>query len=321
LLAKVVNDDAGNQDERGALQFFASKPAPTEKQKRAKRTMGHSWPSAANPAFGQCGLTGRFQIKSKARRPYSRPDRCGVRVPPVGAGLLAKVVNDDAGNQDERGALQFFAGKPAPTEKQKRAKRMMGHPWSSAANPASCQRGLTGRFQIKSKARRPYSRPDRCGVRVPPVGAGLPAMVVNDDAGNQDERGALRFFASKPAPTEKQKRAKRMMGHPWSSAANPASCQRGLTGRLQIKSKARRPYSRPDRCGVRVPPVGAGLLAKVVNDDAGNLDDRGALQFFAGKPAPTEKQKRRQRTEPRRGAECWGKSVLVTFARFKSDPL
>jgi hypothetical protein len=32
------------------------------------------------------------------------------------------VVNDDAGNQDERGALQFFAGKPAPTEKQKRAK-------------------------------------------------------------------------------------------------------------------------------------------------------------------------------------------------------
>ena len=46
------------------------------------------------------------------------------------------------------------------------------------------------------------------------------------------------------------------MGHPWPSAANPASCrvahapkpafgQRGLTGRLQIKSKARRPYSRP----------------------------------------------------------------------------
>ncbi|AZE61683.1 Threonine synthase [Pseudomonas synxantha] len=46
----------------------------------------------------------------------------------------------------------------------------MGHPWPSAANPASCrvthapkpafgQRGLTGRFQIKSKARRPYSRP------------------------------------------------------------------------------------------------------------------------------------------------------------------
>ncbi len=46
------------------------------------------------------------------------------------------------------------------------------------------------------------------------------------------------------------------MGHPWPSAANPASCrvthaakpafgQRGLMGRLQIKSRARRPYSRP----------------------------------------------------------------------------
>ncbi|WP_218173967.1 hypothetical protein, partial [Pseudomonas sp. A4002] len=36
--------------------------------------------------------------------------------------------------------------------------------------------------------------------------------------------------------------------------------------------------------------VGAGLLAKVVNDDAGILDERGALRFFASKPAPTEKQ-------------------------------
>ncbi|AZE61653.1 hypothetical protein C4K02_3293 [Pseudomonas synxantha] len=26
-------------------------------------------------------------------------------------------------------------------------------------------------------------------------------------------------------------------------------------------------------------------------------------------------------TEPERGAEWWGKSVLVTFALFKSDPL
>ncbi len=62
------------------------------------------------------------------------------------------------------------------------------------------------------------------------------------------------------------------MGHPWPSAANPASCrvthaakpafgQRGLTGRLQIKSRARRPYSRPggaiglgDECGGRHAP-------------------------------------------------------------------
>ena len=30
------------------------------------------------------------------------------------------VVNDDAGNQNERGVLTFFAGKPAPTENEKR---------------------------------------------------------------------------------------------------------------------------------------------------------------------------------------------------------
>jgi len=34
--------------------------------------------------------------------------------------------------------------------------------------------------------------------------------------------------------------------------------------------------------------VGAGLLAKVVNDDVGIMDERGALRFFASKPAPTE---------------------------------
>jgi hypothetical protein len=34
-----------------------------------------------------------------------------------------------------------------------------------------------------------------------PVGAGLPAMEVNDDEGCPDERGVLTFFAGKPAPT------------------------------------------------------------------------------------------------------------------------
>ncbi|ETK18935.1 hypothetical protein H097_08762 [Pseudomonas sp. FH4] len=34
-------------------------------------------------------------------------------------------------------------------------------------------------------------------------------------------------------------------------------------------------------------PVGASLLAKVVNDDAGNLTPRCARQFFASKLAPT----------------------------------
>ncbi len=30
------------------------------------------------------------------------------------------VFNDDAGNQTKRGGLTFFAGKPAPTENEKR---------------------------------------------------------------------------------------------------------------------------------------------------------------------------------------------------------
>ncbi|OPK02972.1 hypothetical protein BZ164_18805 [Pseudomonas veronii] len=34
-------------------------------------------------------------------------------------------------------------------------------------------------------------------------------------------------------------------------------------------------------------PVGASLLAKIVNDDVGSLDERGALGFFASKLAPT----------------------------------
>ncbi|MCK3863805.1 hypothetical protein E4P00_15855 [Pseudomonas sp. B329] len=34
-------------------------------------------------------------------------------------------------------------------------------------------------------------------------------------------------------------------------------------------------------------PVGASLLAKIINDDAGNLIQRGDLTFFASKLAPT----------------------------------
>ncbi|PMZ78396.1 hypothetical protein C1X65_02715 [Pseudomonas sp. FW305-70] len=41
----------------------------------------------------------------------------------------------------------------------------------------------------------------------PIVGASLLAMEVNDDVGSLTPRGALRFFASKLAPTEKQRAA------------------------------------------------------------------------------------------------------------------
>ncbi|MGF6198532.1 hypothetical protein [Pseudomonas laurylsulfatiphila] len=40
------------------------------------------------------------------------------------------------------------------------------------------------------------------------VGAGLPAMVVNDNAPSQEKSGALESIAGKPAPTVKATRCK-----------------------------------------------------------------------------------------------------------------
>ncbi|PYY68843.1 hypothetical protein CRX42_19565 [Pseudomonas jessenii] len=40
-------------------------------------------------------------------------------------------------------------------------------------------------------------------------------------------------------------------------------------------------------CKKHNPPVGASLLAMIVNDDAGNLKKRVALKSFASKLAPT----------------------------------
>jgi len=96
------------------------------------------------------------------------------------------------------------------------------------------------------------------------------AMEVNDDAGSLTPRGALRFFASMLAPT-----GPAAMGHPWPSAAKPASlpvyplCRtstRPLEGARKSKAKAtakaRRPDSRPDCSFVRDPIGGAGGICK-----------------------------------------------------------
>ncbi|OLY75778.1 hypothetical protein AU074_22215 [Pseudomonas sp. ATCC PTA-122608] len=58
----------------------------------------------------------------------------------------------------------------------------------------------------------------------------------------------------------------------------------GATGRLECGEATAK-----SKAGT-VQNVGAGLLAKVVNDDAGILIQRGGLRFFASKLAPTEKQ-------------------------------
>lgn len=49
-----------------------------------------------------------------------------------------------------------------------------------------------------------------------------------------------------------------------------------------------RPFFCPDFEAI---PVGAGLPAEIVNDNAVGLVPRVVLQFFAGKPAPTRTKK------------------------------
>ncbi|SDU46105.1 hypothetical protein SAMN05216237_5927 [Pseudomonas yamanorum] len=99
------------------------------------------------------------------------------------------------------------------------------------------------------------------------------------------------------------------MGHPWPCAANPASCrvthapkpafgQRGLTGRLRSRSKARaqRPTGRLE-CGEATARATAKSEAGTVKCESWLACDginwvylmhRGVC--IAGKPAPTEKQ-------------------------------
>jgi Na+/serine symporter len=85
---------------------------------------------------------------------------------PVGASLLAMVVNDNAGNLTPRGVLGFIASKLAPT-------------------------GIEFTRAYLALLLKPYRT----------VGASLLAMVVNDNAGNLAPRGVPEFIASKLAPT------------------------------------------------------------------------------------------------------------------------
>jgi len=78
-------------------------------------------------------------------------------------------------------------------------------------------------------------------------------MVVNDDAGNLTPRGALSSIASRLAPT-------------WEACVQTSFFL--LLGKNLI-------------------PVGASALARVVNDDAGDLTPRGALSSIASRLTPT----------------------------------
>ncbi|SDO77468.1 hypothetical protein SAMN04490208_4906 [Pseudomonas poae] len=178
----------------------------------------------------------------------------------------------------------------------------MGHPWPSAANPASCrvahgfkpafgQRGFTGRLRSKSTARSTADvrfcgsglardgglRVDHYVIETPrsKYGRGLAPdggfsvyiSVVAVTAAYGSALTAGHFWKNpkvtkRLSPHHSAPRSGSVcphaglnpwaaaMGHPWPSAANPASCrvahgfkpafgQRGFTGRLRSKSTAR----------------------------------------------------------------------------------
>ncbi|MGF6203663.1 hypothetical protein QF012_005728 [Pseudomonas laurylsulfatiphila] len=121
----------------------------------------------------------------------------------VGASLLAMVVNDNACDLDKRGALESIASRLAPTV----SPCGRGLLWELACRVAASQRwsltitrvNLHKRGALESIASKPA--PTVSPWARSPVGAGLPAMVVNDDACERDERGALESIASRLAPT------------------------------------------------------------------------------------------------------------------------
>ncbi len=125
----------------------------------------------------------------------------------VGAGLPAMVVNDDAVNRINAAHLL-----PSPAS---RLLQFGVHIISTGTRPLqelARQRWsstITRMNRIHAAHLRPSpaSRLLQFGVHIipprtrSPVGAGSPAMVVNDNAHEPDTRGALASIASKPAPT------------------------------------------------------------------------------------------------------------------------
>ncbi|MBD8762113.1 hypothetical protein [Pseudomonas fluorescens] len=118
------------------------------------------------------------------------------------------------------------------------------------------------------------------------------AKNVNDTACFLNQRGACAFFASKLAPTQSSRPTR---NHDAQRAAFDLDLRRPV--------KPRWPN--------------AGLNPWVTRQDAG----LGAMGHGWPIAAAHGFNPERGHTEPKRGAEWWGKSVLLTFALFKSEPL
>ncbi|MGX1086605.1 adenylate kinase family enzyme [Pseudomonas sp. AP3_22 TE3818] len=189
----VANDNAGELDERGALESIASKLAPTVSA-WAQSLVGAGLPAmVVNDNAGQLDERGALEsIASKLA-----PTVSAWAQSLVGAGLPAMVVNDNAGQLDERGALESIASKLAPTVLAW-ARSPVG-----AGLPAMVVNDYAGELDKRGAFESIASRlaPTVLAWARSPVGAGLPAMVVNDNACGLDKRGALESIASRLAPT------------------------------------------------------------------------------------------------------------------------
>nr|WP_223532329.1 hypothetical protein [Pseudomonas sp. BF-R-30] len=116
-------------------------------------------------------------------------------------------------------------------------------------------------------------------------------MVANDNAASLAPRGALRFIASRLAPTGGMRCSILFGRHKKTGLGDPLESWPDVRARPEMRST-----------------VGASLLAMVANDNAASLTPRGVLRFIASRLAPT------------RGMRC---SIL--FGRHKKtglgDPL
>ncbi|WP_339533050.1 hypothetical protein [Pseudomonas mucidolens] len=108
------------------------------------------------------------------------------------------------------------------------------------------------------------------------------AKIVNDDAENLTPRGDLKFFANKLAPTESGSVFDLDLRRPVNHAGRTQALRSGYPG-----------------MDAGIAALGHGWPVAAAH---GAMPERG-------------------HTEPERGAEWWGKSVLLTFALFKSESL
>jgi len=124
------------------------------------------------------------------------------------------------------------------------------------------------------------------------VGAGLPAKKPRAPRSFRMPTSSLTTFASKLAPTNRSSRP---------------------VGRCAVAFDLDLDLRRP----VKPRWPNAGSTERVNRQDAGLAATGQGRPVAAARAVIPE----RGHTEPRRGAEWWGKSVLLTFALFKSEPL